>query len=479
MTITLRHRFPFICQADNALVFERCVWQMALFLPSFINVERLRLSLLPLTQHEASTFNGQSPLSRCIRTTFLTGTRHTTAIDMANTTSGFLVLPTELRLKVYQMLLKECLASGWVSAIAGLFLCCRDVHHELEAEFMARIRLLLTAKYKWGIYRDKEEPLRLLIKPTLSRNMFKPELSIDLDFVFDLIRDKEGLEDLLHCLRPVLASSWSVLTLNIDHWFLILANGEKTSLFRTFFDALDYRKRVTTQGFQHVDRLVLNIGKPSMRVSQMPLRTLIRTYLHTRNYFANLHQPRFIIQAWISRVSNGDMPGWLLALDLNDGLNPVSDGLWRLGEAGGSLTVDRLFDSMDHIHANDDYESLWKHPIAHFKLSAYFNKLSLITKKKSAAKKRRTTKRMEVRNPMRRVMTVTVVKTRQTYQRTLALCVAIRVVTMQTVRSITIQYSSDGWQSKRDGSLSGRGVSVSTRWPHVTLFSQTRQYSYI
>jgi hypothetical protein len=169
-------------------------------------------------------------------------------------------------------------------------------------------------------------------------------------------------------------SSWSVLTLNIDHWFLLVESLEKTSLFRTFFGALDYRKRATTLDFQHVDRLVLNIGKPHMRVSLMPLRTFIWTYLHIRHHVANLHRPRFIVQACMSRVSNGDMPGWRLALDLKAGLDPVSDGLWRLGEAGGSLTVDRLFDSMDHIHANDDYESLWKHPIAHFKLSAYFNK---------------------------------------------------------------------------------------------------------
>jgi hypothetical protein len=68
------------------------------------------------------------------------------------------------------------------------------------------------------------------------------------------------------------------------------------------------------------------------------------------------------------------MPGWRLALDFKHGLDPANDGLWRLGEDGGSLTVDRLFDSMDHIHANGDYESLWEHPIVHFHLSAYFNK---------------------------------------------------------------------------------------------------------
>jgi hypothetical protein len=183
--------------------------------------------------------------------------------------------------------------------------------------------------------------------------MFKPELSIDISFIFYLIRDEEVLENLLLCLRPVFASTWFVLTLNIDHWFL-MARSAKTSLFRAFFDALDYRERALTRDLQQVNHLVLTIGNACIRVSSMPLRTLIWTYLHTRNHFANLYQTRFIIQVWISKVSNGDIPGWRLTLAFKDGLGPVKDGIWRLGEAGGSLAVGRLFDSMEYVHADFD-----------------------------------------------------------------------------------------------------------------------------
>jgi hypothetical protein len=171
------------------------------------------------------------------------------------------------------------------------------------------------------------------VPTTPSRNMFKPELSIDISFIFYLIRDEGGLENLLLCLRPIFASTWFVLTLNIDHWFL-MARSAKTSPFRAFFDALDYRERATTRDLQQFDHLVLNIDNPRIRVSLMPLRTLIWTYLHTRNHFAKLYQTRFIIQACISRVSDGDIPGWRLTLAFKDGVCPVRDGIWRLGEAG-------------------------------------------------------------------------------------------------------------------------------------------------
>jgi hypothetical protein len=60
---------------------------------------------------------------------------------------SFLCLPTELRLEVFKLLLSDCLATGHVAPLAGLFMCCREIHHELEAEFMAEHRPLLQAMH--------------------------------------------------------------------------------------------------------------------------------------------------------------------------------------------------------------------------------------------------------------------------------------------------------------------------------------------
>jgi hypothetical protein len=68
---------------------------------------------------------------------------------MSETPYGLLTMPTELRLDVYRYLFEDCLADGYVSDIAGLLLCCRGIHQELEAEHMAKARPLLTTKYKW------------------------------------------------------------------------------------------------------------------------------------------------------------------------------------------------------------------------------------------------------------------------------------------------------------------------------------------
>jgi hypothetical protein len=107
---------------------------------------------------------------------------------------------------------------------------------------------------------------------------------------------------------------------------------------------------------------VLSYGKPGTAVTKRAFGVAHLTYCHTRNYFACLHQPRSIIQAWISKVLDDSEPGWRLTLDFEDGLSLVRGGLWRLGAAGGLLTADRLFESMDEVHSNDNFESALNFP---------------------------------------------------------------------------------------------------------------------
>jgi hypothetical protein len=107
---------------------------------------------------------------------------------------------------------------------------------------------------------------------------------------------------------------------------------------------------------------VLSYGKPGTAVTKRAFGVALLTYCHTRNYFACLHQPRSIIQAWISKVLDDGELGWRLTLDFKDGLGPVRGGLWRLGAAGGLLTADRLFESMGEVHSNDNFESALNFP---------------------------------------------------------------------------------------------------------------------
>jgi hypothetical protein len=265
---------------------------------------------------------------------------------------------------VYRTLLKECLADGWAQDFAGLFLCCREVHQELESEFMTRFRPLLTAKYEWETTSLQKTPLRLLIKPRPCRNMLKPELSVDISLLVLVVKRKVKMHDILPklalCLRPVLALNWSVLTLSTK--VHIRDSLRLTSIFRGFFHTLDYRTKASSRCFPGVDRLVLNYGKPGTAVTKRAFGVAHLTYCHTRNYFACLHQPRSIIQAWISKVFDDGEPGWRLTLDFKDGLSPMRGGLWRLGAAGGLLTADRLFESMDEVHSNDNFESAFNFP---------------------------------------------------------------------------------------------------------------------
>jgi hypothetical protein len=83
---------------------------------------------------------------------------------------------------------------------------------------MTRFRPLLTAKYEWETTSLQKTPLCLLVKPRPSRNMLKPELSVDISLLVLVVKRKVKMHDILPklalCLRPVLALNWSVLILS-------------------------------------------------------------------------------------------------------------------------------------------------------------------------------------------------------------------------------------------------------------------------
>lgn len=103
---------------------------------------------------------------------------------------GFFVLPAELRLEIYKHLFDECLAVGHASDVAGLFLSCREVHRELETDFMTRARPLLEAKHNWLSTQYGDEVLEMRFRPSLT-NTSKAELVI----VLPRVRSVSGMKN--------------------------------------------------------------------------------------------------------------------------------------------------------------------------------------------------------------------------------------------------------------------------------------------
>lgn len=66
-----------------------------------------------------------------------------------NHPTKFLHLSTELRLEVYKSVIHDCLASGNLSGLVGIFLACRKIHEELQLLFTTRVLTLLAAQHTW------------------------------------------------------------------------------------------------------------------------------------------------------------------------------------------------------------------------------------------------------------------------------------------------------------------------------------------
>jgi len=60
-------------------------------------------------------------------------------------TTGFFLLPVELRLQVYGHLVATSMANGTTTGIAGLMISCHEVYHEMNTNCIAKIRPLLKA----------------------------------------------------------------------------------------------------------------------------------------------------------------------------------------------------------------------------------------------------------------------------------------------------------------------------------------------
>jgi hypothetical protein len=256
---------------------------------------------------------------------------------------GLFVLPAELRLEIYQHLFDECLAVGHASEVAGLFLSCREVHRELEADFMTRARPLLEAKHNWLSTPYGNEALGMRVTPSLA-NTGKAELVIVLPKLPDVYSTfKSGLKHAGKALIPVYASTWSVLTLKLQPTAFKNAGHFLVARYqlRALFCGIKPSCSGSFQAFCEIGRLVVNCNNGHLPGIPMVTHQLSMAFGNIREYVNSVSPHRVAHQGWISKRNEGVDQGWQLALDF-DHQGPVEGALWRLQASDHSVTVKRL-----------------------------------------------------------------------------------------------------------------------------------------
>jgi hypothetical protein len=179
--------------------------------------------------------------------------------------SGLLNLPAELRLEVYQYLVIHCLAEGSTRDVAGVYLCCREIHTELETEHISKVRPLLKGKYRWEKNAQYVAPIRFEMNTTRAARedgaCLVVRMPIGKEWLgnkFGCAEDNEGFREMVESLRPALGLPWSILTpCFYDPTGVSRKFGEIDILFVFLLSCLHERAGPGTCTLRRTNRLVL------------------------------------------------------------------------------------------------------------------------------------------------------------------------------------------------------------------------------
>ncbi|CAO2647296.1 Nn.00g082180.m01.CDS01 [Neocucurbitaria sp. VM-36] len=284
---------------------------------------------------------------------------------------SFLTLSTELRLEVYQHLIIDCLAAGALKGLSGLYLSCREVHQELESEYIQKIRPLLHAQRQWTRYHRQYRnlvheslPLRLSHHDLFSlRTGALSTLTIDLPPLPP--HESYSFDTALARIRPLLRLPWSVLTLTLcDHGTnpdQNFACAIKRS--EAFFKSLAHIQDDDACNLARIDRLVLNYGNADDILDETHFRELFQVWQFNWFHSGSLNLMPLPKRGWISRKQGGDNDdGWKLTYDYVDGLAEVEGALWAIVKEHGWWGGRRWFKGMENVGEGKwEHEFDWEH----------------------------------------------------------------------------------------------------------------------
>lgn len=281
-------------------------------------------------------------------------------------------LSPELRLEIYRHVVYDCLADSSPADLAGLFFSCRNVHDELEADFVCKVRQLLDIQSKWNKAcgdRIEPTPFRLQVvhhelgtKTGLTRlHIFFPALCPK---CADL-REVHLVYELLALIKPLLCARWEELTITLCSRSHAVRLNHDPWLFHR---SMDYSQKSPLEAFYSLTRtkcLVVNYGHADDRIHIDDIGSFWLSRYYTRYYGPDpllmptlrcgwvtreLHRPRGE-PSWVGR------PGWRITFDFEADRGTVQGALWQISERESAWQVKRLSDDMEDYGGAEFFSS--------------------------------------------------------------------------------------------------------------------------
>lgn len=248
--------------------------------------------------------------------------------------------PVELRLVIYNHLITSCLRDGKTSDLAGVFLSCRIIYHDIRNEYMRTMAPLLLAKHKWETS-IASHSTSLSISLTTGLRCEPRETKLHLAIPLHTTTEDALVSSSLECfsvaLQPVFTSYWSEVSLTLAGpptevpdlaWHQHKLHGLVERLDSMVFAA------------PRMHRLVINFNlqKPlrAMRVQDYKYMLNIPN-LARRRQFETGKTCRSIQRMWISRAAPDLCSAWQVSIDFVPHLEPPEHVLWMLQDDGGGV----------------------------------------------------------------------------------------------------------------------------------------------
>ncbi|KAH7071284.1 hypothetical protein BKA63DRAFT_70270 [Paraphoma chrysanthemicola] len=258
---------------------------------------------------------------------------------------GFLNLPTELRLEVYRILIEKCLWDGHVSDIAGLYRCCREVHKELEAEYIAKIRPVLQAKSKWQTKDSPDGPLRMKISPSLKATPGEGDLTIMLSFngrkQYYKYKHSSAVGVLAGCLSPVLAAPWATVTICPSDSVSQIRSARRIDIFKNLsfmfimlICGYDRSSGNLLGDIPKTRQLKFHYGYGTHHLCPYTLEYMSAINYTCREAFLRDGSMAKGAKSWIVNSCQGEQQGWQQVFDFDEDTAAGDGALWEMLDNG-------------------------------------------------------------------------------------------------------------------------------------------------